>query len=77
MNFTDVATRPYIQIQKSAPGPPEMMAVATPAMLPVPIEAPSAVMNAWNGVSAPPARGRLLRDHRAERLGQAPELHEA
>ena len=32
-----------------------MIAVATPAMLPVPIEAPSAVMNAWNGVSAPPA----------------------
>ena len=55
MNFTEVATRPYIQIQKSAPGPPEMIAVATPAMLPVPIEAPSAVMNAWKGVSTPPA----------------------
>ena len=31
------------------------MAVATPAMLPVPIDAASAVMNAWNGVSAPRA----------------------
>src|SRR6478609_8518150 len=29
------------------------MAVATPAMFPVPINAASAVMNAWNGVSAP------------------------
>jgi len=34
-----------------------MMAVATPAMLPVPTDAPSAVMNAWNGVSTPPAPG--------------------
>ena len=31
-----------------------MMAVATPAMLPVPIDAASAVMNAWNGDSTPP-----------------------
>ncbi len=31
-----------------------MIAVATPAMLPVPIEAPSAVMKAWNGESTPP-----------------------
>jgi len=30
-----------------------MIAVATPATLPVPIDAASAVMNAWNGVSAP------------------------
>ena len=45
-NFTAVATNPYTQIQKSAPGPPEMMAVATPAMLPVPIDAARAVMNA-------------------------------
>ena len=31
------------------------MPAATPAMLPVPIVAASAVMNAWNGDSAPPA----------------------
>ena len=48
-----IATKPYTQIQNSAPGPPDTIAVATPAMLPVPIEAASAVMNAWNGVSAP------------------------
>ena len=35
-----------IQIQANAPGPPEMMAVATPAMLPVPTDAASAVENA-------------------------------
>ena len=33
-------------IQKSAPGPPTAMAVATPAMLPVPMVADSAVINA-------------------------------
>ena len=45
-NLIAVATKPYTQIQKSAPGPPETIAVATPAMLPVPIDAPSDVMNA-------------------------------
>ena len=45
-NLIAVATNPYTQIQKSAPGPPDTIAVATPAMLPVPIDAPSAVMNA-------------------------------
>ena len=32
-----------------------MMAVATPAMLPVPTDAASAVVNAWNAVSTPAA----------------------
>ena len=53
VNLIVVATNPYAQIQNSAPGPPETMAVATPAMLPVPIVPDSAVMNAWNGVSTP------------------------
>ena len=48
-----VATNPYAQIQNSAPGPPETMAVATPAMLPVPMVPESAVMNAWKGDNAP------------------------
>ena len=48
-----MAKKPYTQIQKSAPGPPHTMAVATPAMLPVPMDAPSAVMNAWKELSAP------------------------
>ena len=34
-------------IQNSAPGPPMRMAMATPAMLPMPTVADSAVVNAW------------------------------
>ena len=37
-----------IHIQKMAPGPPVMMAVATPTMLPVPMVAASAVHSDWN-----------------------------
>ena len=40
-------TRPVIHIQKSAPGPPAAMAVATPAMFPVPTVAARAVIRAW------------------------------
>ncbi len=54
-----------------------MMAVATPAMLPVPMVAPSAVMNDWKGVSTPPGGLGLPREHGAEGFRQAPELHEA
>ena len=36
-----------IHIQNSAPGPPREIAVATPAMLPVPTVADSAVDSAW------------------------------
>ena len=54
-NLIAMAMKPYAQIQKRAPGPPDTMAVATPAMLPVPIDAASAVMNAWNGDRAPAA----------------------
>lgn len=36
-------------IQKTAPGPPEAMAVATPAMFPVPTVAARAVETAWKG----------------------------
>ena len=34
-------------IQNTAPGPPRVMAVATPAMLPTPTVAASAVVRAW------------------------------
>ena len=40
-------------IQNTAPGPPMAIAPATPAMLPVPTVAASAVHTAWNGVIAP------------------------
>ncbi len=41
-----------IHIQKIAPGPPEMIAVATPTMLPVPMVAASAVQRLWNWLMA-------------------------
>ena len=40
-------------IQKSAPGPPVPIAVATPTMLPVPIVAESAVQSAPKLVTSP------------------------
>ncbi len=36
-------------IQKTAPGPPSTIAVATPAILPVPTLEPALIANAWNG----------------------------
>jgi hypothetical protein len=42
-----IPTRPVIHIQTKAPGPPMAMAVATPAILPVPTVADSAVISAW------------------------------
>ena len=39
-------TRPVIHIQNKAPGPPAAMAVATPAILPVPTVADKAVIKA-------------------------------
>jgi len=46
-------TRAVIHIQNTAPGPPSAMAVATPAMLPVPMVAARAVVSAWKGVIWP------------------------
>ena len=46
-------SRALIHIQNTAPGPPMAMAPATPAMLPVPTVAASAVHTAWKGVMAP------------------------
>ena len=59
--FVAMPTRPVIHIQKSAPGPPAAMAVATPAMFPVPTVAASAVIRAWKWLISPsaPASRRL------------------
>jgi hypothetical protein len=38
-----------IHIQNTAPGPPKVIAVATPAMLPVPTRPDSDMASAWNG----------------------------
>ena len=48
-------TSPVIHIQKSAPGPPAAMAVATPAMFPVPTVAANAVIRAWKWLISPSA----------------------
>ncbi len=45
--FVAIPTRAVTHIQKTAPGPPNTTAVATPAILPVPIVAARAVINAW------------------------------
>src|SRR5690606_32270668 len=45
-------------IQNTAPGPPKAIAVATPAMLPVPTRPPSDIASAWNEDT--PAREALL-----------------
>ena len=42
-----------IHIQTNAPGPPATIAVATPTILPVPIVAANAVVNAENGEISP------------------------
>ena len=51
--FRHMPTTPTIHIQKSAPGPPREIAMATPAMLPRPTVAESAVDNAWKWLIAP------------------------
>ena len=48
-------TSAVIHIQNSAPGPPTAMAVATPAILPVPTVADRQVISAANGVISPAA----------------------
>ena len=44
-------------IQKRAPGPPMRMASATPAMLPIPTVAESAVVRAWKCLTSPGSLG--------------------
>ena len=44
-------------IQKSAPGPPQWIAIATPAMLPMPTVAESAVVRAWKWGTSPGSSG--------------------
>ena len=53
--FVDMPTNPATNIQKAAPGPPIVMATATPAMLPSPTVLDNAVANAWKWVTSPVA----------------------
>src|SRR3990167_1854020 len=53
--FVAIPKTPVSHIHKTAPGPPEAMAVATPTMLPVPIVAARAVVRAANWLMSPSA----------------------
>ncbi len=44
-------------IQKRAPGPPQWIAMATPAMFPMPTVADSAVVSAWKCETSPGSSG--------------------
>ena len=52
-NLVAVPAMAVIHIQKMAPGPPMVMASATPAMLPRPTVLASAELSAWKCVSWP------------------------
>ena len=51
--FVDIPKAAATHIQTRAPGPPVIIAVATPTILPVPIVPASAVMRAENGEISP------------------------
>ncbi len=57
MYFVAIPTNAVTHIQKSAPGPPQWMAIATPAMLPMPTVADSAVESAWKCDTSPGSSG--------------------
>ncbi len=56
--FIDMASRPKMMIHSAAPGPPIVIATATPAMLPRPTVPESSVASAWNDETSP---GSVLR----------------
>ena len=56
-NLVAIPRAAVTHIQKSAPGPPQWIASATPAMLPIPTVADSAVVSAWKWVTSPSSSG--------------------
>ena len=62
--FVAMPNTPVSQHQNTAPGPPSVMAVATPMMLPVPMVAARAVANAPNWLTSPFADESDLTDRR-------------
>jgi len=57
VNLTAIPKAAVTHIQKTAPGPPEAIAVATPAMFPVPMVALSAVERASKWLICPSSSG--------------------
>ena len=68
-----IPTRADTHIQNTAPGPPRVMAEATPAMLPTPTVLPRAVAMAWKGLT-PPA-GRSPRPRRLPQVSRQMVRH--
>ena len=56
-NLEDIPNKPAIIIQNVAPAPPRETATATPAILPKPTVAETAVAKAWKCVMLPGALG--------------------
>jgi len=52
-----IPKKAVIHIQKRAPGPPQWIASATPAMLPIPTVAERAVVSAWKWETSPGSFG--------------------
>ena len=60
--FVEMPNTPVSQHQRTAPGPPNAMAVATPIMFPVPIVAARAVASEPNCDTSPVASGSFCID---------------
>ncbi len=56
-NFVAIPTMALSHIQKIAPGPPTVIAMATPEMFPMPIVAARALTSAWKWVMSPGSSG--------------------
>ena len=59
-NLVDIPTTALTHIQKMAPGPPTVMAIATPAMLPMPTVEAMALISACAELICPSAVEELL-----------------
>ena len=57
-----IPKKPAIQHHSTAPGPPRVMAVATPMMLPVPIVAAREVARAPNWLTSPDALSSFVKE---------------
>ena len=58
--MVDIPINPQIIIQKVAPGPPNAIANATPAIFPLPTVPETAVANAWKWVTSPSLLSSLM-----------------
>ena len=61
--FVAIPNTPVSQVHRTAPGPPRAIAVPTPIILPVPMVAARAVVNAPNCDTSPSASGSFATDN--------------